>query len=71
VVTPDVEPYVIVAGNPARPIKRRFPEAIAQALIALSWWDWSHEELRGALKDFRELPVEEFILRYQMVKGAA
>ncbi|MFI4996498.1 MAG: chloramphenicol acetyltransferase [Hyphomicrobiales bacterium] len=65
IVTKDVAPYTIVAGNPARPVRQRFPEAIAQRLIGLAWWDWSHEALRRALPDFRSLPIEAFIDKYQ------
>ena len=65
VVTRDVEAYTIVAGNPARPIRRRFEEAIADRLQALGWWNWSHETLRAALPDFRKLPVEAFLDKYQ------
>jgi hypothetical protein len=61
VVTRDVRPYEIAVGNPARPVKRRFPEAVAERLQALAWWDWDHERLRAALPDFRELPVEAFL----------
>ena len=32
IVTKDVPAYTIVAGNPARPVKRRFPESIAGRL---------------------------------------
>jgi phosphonate metabolism protein (transferase hexapeptide repeat family) len=65
IVTRDVAAYSIVAGNPARTIKRRFPEAIADRLAALAWWDWDHETLRKALPDFRGLAVEEFLVRYE------
>lgn len=64
VVTKDVAPYSIVAGNPARPIRERFPEAIAARLIALGWWDWDHARLRAALQDFRSLTVEAFLDRH-------
>jgi phosphonate metabolism protein (transferase hexapeptide repeat family) len=64
VVTKDVAPYTIVGGNPARPIRRRFDETVAERLIELAWWDWDHERLRQALPDFRELPVEAFIDKY-------
>lgn len=65
VVTKDVPAYTIVAGVPARVVKRRFPEAIAERLQALAWWDWDHERLRRALPDFRTLPVEGFLDRHE------
>jgi phosphonate metabolism protein (transferase hexapeptide repeat family) len=70
VVTKDVPAYTIVAGNPARPIRPRFSEAIANRLSALAWWNWDHETLRHALPDFRRLSVEEFLDRYES-EGAA
>jgi phosphonate metabolism protein (transferase hexapeptide repeat family) len=65
IVTKDVPAYTIVAGNPARPIKRRFPESIAGRLAELAWWDWDHETLRRALPDFRKLDVEGFLDKYE------
>ena len=64
VVTKDVAPYSIVAGNPAKPIRPRFPQEIAERLTALAWWDWEHERLREALQDFRTLSVEAFLDRH-------
>jgi phosphonate metabolism protein (transferase hexapeptide repeat family) len=65
IVTKDVPAYTIVAGNPARAIKRRFSEDITNRLAELEWWDWDHETLRGALPDFRKLAVEEFLAKYE------
>lgn len=61
VVSKDVDPYQIVVGVGAKAIKRRFPEPIAERLMALAWWDWDHERLRLALPDFRSLPIEAFL----------
>ena len=65
IVTKDVAPYSIVAGNPARPIRRRFSETVAERLIALAWWDWEHGRLRAALEDFRALSVEAFLEKHE------
>ncbi|MDW3183117.1 chloramphenicol acetyltransferase [Roseobacter sp.] len=65
VVTKSVAPYTIVAGVPAKPIRRRQPEEIAERLIALAWWGWDHAALRHALDDFRTLPTEAFLEKYE------
>lgn len=64
VVSKDVAPYAIVAGVPARPIRERFPAEVAGRLMALGWWDWDHQRLRGALEDFRALAVEAFLEKH-------
>ncbi|AUC54436.1 chloramphenicol acetyltransferase [Sagittula sp. P11] len=64
VVTKDVAPYTIVAGTPARVLRLRQPEAIADRLIALAWWDWPHDRLRQTLDDFRTLTAEAFLDKY-------
>ena len=65
VVTKDVAPYTIVAGTPAKVLRQRQPREIAERIIALAWWDWPHERLRETLDDFRKLPVEEFLEKYE------
>ena len=44
-VVSDVAPYSIVGGNPAREIRKRFPEETIQRLLELKWWDWSLERI--------------------------
>ena len=65
VVTKDVAPYTIVAGTPARVLRRRQPESVADRLIALAWWDWDHVTLRARLEDFRALSAEAFLEKYE------
>ena len=65
VVTKDVAPYQIVAGVTAEPLRMRFPDSIIERLLALKWWDWSHEKLRLHLEDFRKLPIEAFLERHE------
>jgi phosphonate metabolism protein (transferase hexapeptide repeat family) len=65
VVTKDVPPYMIMAGIPAQPLRPRFAPGIADRLMTLAWWDWSHDALRAALLDFRSLKAEAFLEKYQ------
>ncbi len=65
IVTKDVPAYMIVAGNPARPVRERFPDAVAERMRRLAWWDWNHEQLRLALPDFRTMPAAQFIDKYE------
>lgn len=65
VVTKDVAPYMIVAGVPARPLNERFTPQIAERLMELAWWDWSHYKLKEALTDFRTLKAEAFLEKYE------
>lgn len=47
VVSRDVEPYAVVAGNPARPVRWRFNEEVREALLASEWWTWPVDEVRS------------------------
>ena len=46
IVTKDVEPYTIVAGNPAKLIKKRFNNDRILELLNSKWWDWDDETIR-------------------------
>ncbi len=44
VVTHSVEPFKIVAGNPARVIRSRYSESVIKKIEYLAWWDMTEEE---------------------------
>ncbi len=49
VVTKDVPPYTIVAGVPAKPIRKRYDEQTIARLEQIRWWDWPEEKIRERL----------------------
>lgn len=52
IVTKDVAPYTIVAGNPAAPVRKRFSDDVIETLLGLDIYNWPHqkfEDLRPLL----------------------
>lgn len=45
VVTKNVPPYTIVAGVPARVVRRRFSEGLAERMLDSKWWELNDKEL--------------------------
>ena len=54
IVTKDVPPYAIVAGNPAKVIRYRFSEELIESLLKSQWWNEKEEVLANASKYARE-----------------
>lgn len=50
VVTKDVPPYTIVAGLPAKPIRRRFCDDVVNKLEQIRWWDWDYEKIKANIE---------------------
>jgi len=68
VVTKDVPPFTIVAGVPARVIRRRVTPEVESSLRRIGWWDWPHERLIAAVDDFRKLDAADFAAKYDSSK---
>ena len=49
VVGCDVKPYTIVAGNPAREIRKRFDEEMIALLLTFRWWDKPVDEINSLI----------------------
>jgi len=62
IVTKDVPAFAIVVGNPARILKYRFDKEIIEELEKIAWWDWSYEEIKNSLDDFKD--IEQFIKKH-------
>jgi virginiamycin A acetyltransferase len=45
VVTRDVPPYAVVAGNPARVVRMRYTPEEVEKLLRARWWDWDAEKI--------------------------
>jgi virginiamycin A acetyltransferase len=50
VVVSDVSPYMIVGGNPAKPIRQRFEDETIQVLLEVAWWNWDIEKITRNLE---------------------
>jgi acetyltransferase-like isoleucine patch superfamily enzyme len=64
VVAKSVEPYEIVAGNPARHVGWRFDEPTRQALLRIRWWDWPDEKVERLRAEIDSPDVAGFIARH-------
>ena len=65
VVTRDIAPYAIHAGNPARFVRSRFDADTVQALLGLRWWDRSDAELEPLLPLMLSPDIQAFIAAAQ------
>lgn len=61
VVTKDVPPYTIVAGVPARTIRKRFDEETIARLEQLRWWDWPEDEIRRNISHIQRGQIEAML----------
>lgn len=63
VVVKDVDPYTIVAGVPAKELKKRFSREDIDLLKSLNWWDY---ELDNSIIDFNSFSsVKDFCIAFE------
>lgn len=61
VVTRDVPPYSVVAGNPARIVKYRFNDETIESLLRLRWWDLDDFKINRIAPLLQQAPSPEQI----------
>jgi len=49
VIANDIPPYTIVAGNPARVVRKRFDDHTIARLLRIKWWEWEDSKIEKAL----------------------
>lgn len=52
IVTKDIGPYEIWAGNPARLIRKRFEDETIDALEKMKWWEWDDNKIEKYAEKF-------------------
>jgi phosphonate metabolism protein (transferase hexapeptide repeat family) len=62
VVTKDVPDYGVAVGVPAKVIKYRFDEQMAEAVKKSAWWDWDRQTLEERIDDLCD--PELFLKKY-------
>ena len=63
-VTHDVPPYAVVAGNPATHVRFRFREDQIQSLLSIAWWNWPDSKIEASMPLLLDIDIDTFIERY-------
>lgn len=61
VITNDITPYTIVAGNPARMVRKRFDDQIIDRLLRVKWWEWEDSKIEKALPLLLDANLRTFL----------
>lgn len=59
VVSKDVPPYAVVAGNPAVELRKRFNDSLITRLLDIAWWNWPEDKIRENINLLCSDRVEE------------
>ena len=61
VVTKDIPPYAIVAGNPVRVVRMRFDDTVIDKLLEIQWWNWSDSRIERLVPLLMNNDLEAFL----------
>lgn len=70
VVTKDVPPYAIAAGNPAKLVRFRFAPHIIEQLMRIGWWDFDDAQIEQLLPLMLSSDIETFLAKAGQVRDA-
>jgi acetyltransferase-like isoleucine patch superfamily enzyme len=68
-VRKSVEPFSIVAGNPAKHIRYRFEAPVREALLRIRWWDWSDDVVAAHAAQIHSAEVDDFVANHDPALG--
>lgn len=68
VVVKNVDPYSVVAGNPAKVLKNRFSKSDVQKLQEISWWDWKKAKIEKEIGQLCSQNIKNFISKNYVIK---
>ena len=60
-ITFDKPPYAIVAGNPAKIIRKRFDEQTISKLLEIKWWNWPIEKITHNINSIVDANINALI----------
>lgn len=64
VVTQDVPDYCVVAGVPAKIVKRKGSDEEIAEMNRIAWWDWDESTIEQRTDDF-SMPIDRFVEKYK------
>jgi acetyltransferase-like isoleucine patch superfamily enzyme len=69
VVTRDVAPYAIVAGNPGQVVAHRFSEQQREQLLSIRWWEWPVDAILDRVDALNGGDIDDFVRRFGSAGG--
>jgi chloramphenicol O-acetyltransferase type B len=61
VITRNIPPYTIAAGNPGQIVRQRFTAEVIERLLAQSWWNWPEARVERAVPLLLSGDIEGFL----------
>ena len=71
IVGSDVEPYTIVVGNPAKPLRKRFDEELTELLLKFKWWEKTIDEINSLIPILTDSDLEKIKERINIYLSVA